>query len=65
MPPTAPWILDLGLTPDEAMILATFLKRAGYSTYRTHAQGEHEAYVMFDAAEKFRRALACAGYDPR
>jgi hypothetical protein len=30
-----------------------------------HAQGETEAYAIFAAAEKLRRALAASGYDPR
>jgi len=57
--------INLELCDDGANVLAHFLKRAGYTTYRLHARDDDEAYATFVAAEHLRRALAAAGYDPR
>lgn len=53
------------LTPSEAWNLAQFLKRVGFSDFRTNAQNDEEAYGMRDASDRVRRALADAGYAPR
>lgn len=53
------------LTDEQAWNLAQFLKRVCFSDFRNNAQDEAEAYSMIDAAERVRRALADAGYDPR
>lgn len=53
------------LSDAEAWNLAQFLKRVGFSDFRTNAQDDDEAYAMRDAADRVRRALAEAGYAPR
>lgn len=53
------------LTPQEAWDYAQFLKRVGFSNYRENAQDQDEAYRMLAVGEKFRAALADAGYAPR
>jgi hypothetical protein len=57
--------LAVELTDAAAWNLAQFLKRVGFSDFRTHAQNDDEAYAMRDAAEIVRLALAEAGYAPR
>lgn len=58
-------LIDLALSDAEAWAMAEFLKRAGYSDYRTLAVDEQEAYAMRDAGEKLRTVLAEQGYAPR
>ena len=53
------------LTTDEAWDYAQFLKRVGFSDYRQNAQDQDEAYRMMAVGEKFREALALAGFAPR
>jgi hypothetical protein len=55
----------LELSDDDAHLIAVFLRRAGFSTYRAHARNDDEAYAMFSAAESLRRAVCAAGFDPR
>lgn len=57
--------LSCFLTDGEAWNLAQFLKRVGFSDFRTNAQDDDEAYAMRDAAGRVRVALAEAGYAPR
>lgn len=57
--------LSASLTDAQAWTLAQFLKRVGFSEFRSNAQDEAEAYAMRDAADIVRRALADAGYAPR
>jgi len=57
--------LAVELTDAEAWNLAQFLKRVGFSDFRTNAQDDEEAYAMRDAADRVRLALAEAGYAPR
>jgi hypothetical protein len=57
--------LDLDLTPAEALALAQFLKRVGVDDYRRLAVDRDEAWLMLDAGERVRAALAAAGYAPR
>jgi hypothetical protein len=57
--------LDLDLTPAEALALAQFLKRVGIDDYRRRAVDRDEAWLMLDAGERVRAALAAAGYAPR
>ena len=52
--------------PDtQAWAFAEFLKRAGYSDYRTLAASEQQAYEMLEAGEKVRAAFAEKGVEPR
>lgn len=57
--------LEATLTDADCEALAQFLKRAGFSDFRSCAVDDAEAYAMRDAAEKIRRALADAGFAPR
>jgi hypothetical protein len=57
--------LDFDLTPAEALALAQFLKRVGVDDYRRLAVDRDEAWLMLDAGERVRAALAAAGYAPR
>jgi hypothetical protein len=57
--------LAVALTDTEAYDLAQFLKRVGFSEFRSNAVDEAEAYRMRDAAAKVARALADVGYAPR
>ena len=58
-------IIHFELPEDQAMALAQFLKRVGYSAYRECAVDENEAYEMVYAADQLRQALARQGYAPR
>lgn len=58
-------LIEVDLTDDEAWALAQFLKRAGFSDYLRLAIDKDEAYVMLDAGEKLRAALAALGIAPR
>lgn len=58
-------ILTVEFTPQEAWDLAQLLKRLGFSDVRNNAIDNDEAYQMINAAEKVRKALAEAGYEPR
>jgi hypothetical protein len=53
------------LTDAQAWEYAQFLKRVCFSDYRGCATNEAEAYLMRDAGELIRRALADKGYAPR
>jgi hypothetical protein len=58
-------LIDVDLTDEQAWALAQFLKRAGFSDYLRLAIDKDEAYVMLDAGEKLRAALAELGHAPR
>lgn len=53
------------LSEQEAWDLALFLKRTGFSDFRSQAVDDEEAYRMRAVAEKVRRNLVAIGYDPR
>lgn len=57
--------LTVELSEEEALAYAQFLKRIGYSDYRSSASSESEAYLMRDAGYSIRKALAEEGFDPR
>jgi hypothetical protein len=57
--------LEVELLDELAWALAMFLKRVGYSDYRTLAANEPEAYAMQEAGEKIRAVLAEQGIAPR
>lgn len=57
--------LTAELTDSQAWNLAQFLKRVGFSDFRSNARDDDEAYAMRDAAEQVRRALAESGVAPR
>lgn len=53
------------LSPAQALALAQFLKRVGIDDYTGLAVDRDEAWLMLDAGERLRAALAAAGYAPR
>lgn len=57
--------LTVQITEAQAWDLAQFLKRAGFSDYRSNAVDNDEAYRMIDAANRVQRALREAGFSPR
>ena len=57
--------LAVELTDTQAWHLAQFLKRVGFSDFRTNAQDDEEAYAMRDAADRIAVALREAGFAPR
>lgn len=53
------------LTPQEALALAQFVKRVGWSEFRQNAVDDDEAYVIRDAVDRVAAGLAHVGYAPR
>ncbi|WP_027360528.1 DUF7706 family protein [Desulforegula conservatrix] len=58
-------IITLDMTEQEAEVFSEFLKRMGLGDYQAKAQTTDEAYLMQDAGEKIRKALAEYGFSPR
>ena len=57
--------LDVGLSMEQALALAQFLKRVGIDDYRRLAVDQEEAWLMLDAGERVRDALRDVGIAPR
>lgn len=57
--------VTLELTPQEALALAQFVKRVGWSEFRQNAVDDDEAYVIRDAVDRVAAGLAQVGYAPR
>lgn len=57
--------LNSEMSSDEAEALSDFLKRVGFSDFRSLAKSDEEAYLMQAGAAKLAQALAEAGYAPR
>lgn len=57
--------ISLSLEAGQALALAQFVKRVGWSEIRGNAVDDDEAYTMRDALGFLARALAEAGYAPR
>lgn len=57
--------ITVTLTDAQAWEFAQFLKRVSFREYRTNATCDDEAYLMRDAGEVIRSALAEQGYAPR
>ena len=57
--------ISLPLEAGQALALAQFVKRVGWSEIRGNAVDDDEAYTMRDALGFLARALAEAGYAPR
>jgi hypothetical protein len=53
------------LPDDEALALAQFVKRVGWSDIRANAVDNDEAYVIRSAIYKLQTALAEYGFAPR
>ena len=57
--------IEFNLTDAQALALAQFVKRVGWSEIRGNAVDDDEAYTMRDALGELAKALAEAGYAPR
>ncbi len=57
--------VSLELPHNEALALAQFVKRVGFSELEANASDENEAYEIKDAIGKLQHALVEAGYNPR
>jgi hypothetical protein len=57
--------IDLQLSDTEAMALAQFVKRVGWTEVRANAASDQEGYDVRDALNLLQTALADAGYAPR
>lgn len=57
--------VSMALEPAQALALAQFVKRVGWSEIRGNAVDDDEACTMRDALEFLACALAEAGYAPR
>ena len=53
--------IAVDLSAGDALDLAQFLKRVGFSEFRANAVDNDEAYRMLHAGEKVRQALAEVG----
>lgn len=57
--------VQIALKPAQALALAQFVKRVGWSEIRQNAVDDAEADLMVEAINKLMQALAEAGYAPR
>lgn len=57
--------ITVTLTDAQAWEFAQFLKRVSFREYRDNATCDEDAYLMRDAGEIIRSALAEQGYAPR
>jgi hypothetical protein len=57
--------ITVTLTDAQAWQFAQFLTRVSFREYRNNATCDEEAYLMRDAGDLIRRALAQKGYAPR
>jgi hypothetical protein len=53
------------LEPAQALALAQFVKRVGWSEIRQNAVDDNEAYAMREALGFLAKALGDSGYAPR
>ena len=53
------------LEPAQALALAQFVKRVGWSEIRQNAVDDNEAYAMREALGFLDKALGDSGYAPR
>ena len=53
------------LSDDQALALAQFVKRVGWSEFRTNAVDDNEAAMIRSAVDALQKALVEAGYAPR
>jgi len=56
---------NIELTDNQALALAQFVKRVGWTEWRQNAVDDAEAYLMRDAFDQLARSLADGGYSPR
>lgn len=60
-----PVTVSMALTDDQALALAQFVKRVGWSEFRTNAVDDNEATMIRSAVDVLQQSLADAGYAPR
>jgi hypothetical protein len=53
------------LSDDQALALAQFVKRVGWSEFRANAVDDDEAATIRSAVDALQKALGEAGYAPR
>ena len=53
------------LSAAQALALAQFVKRVGWSEFRTNATDDDEAALIRSAVDVLQKSLAEAGYAPR
>lgn len=58
-------ILTVELTERQAMALAQFVKRVGWTEFRANAIDNDEAYLIREAVDAVQRELRVQGYSPR
>lgn len=57
--------ITIELDQSQAMALAQFVKRVGWSEFRSNAVNDNEAYLIGDAIARLQSSLAENGYAPR
>jgi len=57
--------IEFNLDEAQALALAQFVKRVGWSEMRANAVDDDEAYLMRDALGELAKALRELGYAPR
>lgn len=57
--------IKVELNESQAIALAQFVKRAGWTEFRQCAVNDDEAYLISDAIAKLQTALAEQGFAPR
>ena len=57
--------IELHLVEAQALALAQFVKRVGWSEFRANAADDEEAYEIRAAIDALQKALADAGFSPR
>jgi dissimilatory sulfite reductase (desulfoviridin) alpha/beta subunit len=60
-----PVTVTLELSDSQALALAQFVKRVGWSEFRSNAVDDVEAREIRSAVDQLQHALADAGYAPR
>ena len=60
-----PVTVSTALTDDQALALAQFVKRVGWSEFRTNAVDDNEAATIRSAVDVLQTSLADVGYAPR
>jgi hypothetical protein len=58
-------VLTVELTERQAMALAQFVKRVGWTEFRGNAIDNDEAYLIREAVDAVQRELRVQGYSPR
>jgi hypothetical protein len=58
-------MLTVELTERQAMALAQFVKRVGWTEFRANAIDNDEAYLIREAVDAVQRELRVQGYSPR